>query len=101
MTCLQFYAKRELVGTSVAVLGNRTFRAYHAGRRRCIGVLIMSENQVKNVSHLSVNRRRRSSENTELNFRTVPRERNIWSKFSAGRKFVRRRVNVALIFEYY
>ena len=66
MTCLQFYAKRELVGTSVAVLGNRTFRAYHAGRRRCVGVLIMSENQVKNVSHLSVNRRRRSSENTEL-----------------------------------
>ena len=53
MTCLQFYAKRELVGTSVAVLGNRTFRAYHAGRRRCVGVLIMSENQVKNVSHLS------------------------------------------------
>ena len=66
MTCLQLYAKRELVGTSIAVLGNRTFRAYHADRRRCVGVLIMSENQVKNISHLSVNRRRRGSENTEL-----------------------------------
>ena len=81
--------------------------------------------KLKNVTHLSVNRRRRSSENTELevfcawvdgettdtchklypiissiwterNFRTIPREENIWSKFSAGRKFVRCRVNVAL-----
>ena len=43
MTCLQLYAKREVVGTSIAVLGNRTFRAYHADRRRCVGVLIMSE----------------------------------------------------------
>ena len=32
---------------------------------------------------------------TQGNFRTVPCEQNVRSKFSAGRKFVRHRVNVA------
>ena len=55
----------ERFGLLIAVLGNitalvyniisqmcRTYRAYHARRRRCVGILLMSENQVNRCSSI-------------------------------------------------